>query len=331
MVSKKLNMYAQMSQILMGYDTSNNVAQFDEDGIATNTENAGKMSSAIFISLSRLISKDEIKKGSFKMDLDVLTVVDNDGTMAATQLAAVANTTNQSANASTAKIIRITDAGMATGYKTGSPAGEVGILVANTQTTGDMLTTDDGTQKVGLIYYQAGIVVLTSSVFSTADDSVSAAGATFTPYMADHRGLLKADGSSDKIAVGYKSVPGSGNYTTAHVAPWVDILADSKMDRAADFVRSRIVDLTFNNTTELNSTVYFCRARHNEFNYSANRTYLNGSKIRVKKLAQDLPRTYITTVGLYSANNELMAVAKLSEPIRKDPTNEATVRVRLDY
>jgi len=149
--------------------------------------------------------------------------------------------------------------------------------------------------------------------------------------MAHHRGLLKATDGSDKITVGYKSVPGSGNYTAAHVAPWIDILADSKMDRAADFVRSRIVDLTFNNTTELNSTVYFCRARHNEFNYSANRTYLDGSKIRVKKLAQDLPRTYITTVGLYSANNELMAVAKLSEPIRKDPTNEATVRVRLDY
>ena len=43
------------------------------------------------------------------------------------------------------------------------------------------------------------------------------------------------------------------------------------------------------------------------------------------------PRAYITTVGLYSADNELLAVAKLSEPIRKDPTNEVTLRVRLDY
>jgi hypothetical protein len=43
------------------------------------------------------------------------------------------------------------------------------------------------------------------------------------------------------------------------------------------------------------------------------------------------PRSYVTTVGLYSADNELLAVAKLSEPLRKDPTNELTLRVRLDY
>jgi hypothetical protein len=39
----------------------------------------------------------------------------------------------------------------------------------------------------------------------------------------------------------------------------------------------------------------------------------------------------VTTVGLYSANNELLGVAKLSEPLKKTPTNELTLRVRLDY
>ena len=90
-------------------------------------------------------------------------------------------------------------------------------------------------------------------------------------------------------------------------------------------------NIKFNNTTELNSTVYFCRAAHNEFNYSSNTTYLDGSQIRVKDSITDAPRSYITTVGLYSADNELLAVAKLSEPIKKDPTNEVTLRVRLDY
>jgi hypothetical protein len=51
----------------------------------------------------------------------------------------------------------------------------------------------------------------------------------------------------------------------------------------------------------------------------------------VKTNAQDLPVTYVTTVGLYSADNELLAVAKLSEPLKKDPTTEFTLRVRLDY
>jgi len=91
------------------------------------------------------------------------------------------------------------------------------------------------------------------------------------------------------------------------------------------------MDVDFNNTIELNSRIYFCRVNHNEFNYSANPTYVSGSKIRVKSNVNDLPVTYITTVGLYSPDNELMAVAKLSEPIRKDPNTELTLRVRLDY
>jgi len=45
----------------------------------------------------------------------------------------------------------------------------------------------------------------------------------------------------------------------------------------------------------------------------------------------DSPIAYFTTVGLYSSDNELLAVAKLSEPLKKDPTNEMTIRVRLDY
>jgi hypothetical protein len=94
---------------------------------------------------------------------------------------------------------------------------------------------------------------------------------------------------------------------------------------------ARIFNVSFNNTTELNSTVYFCRANHNEFNYSSNPTYLSASKLRVKQQSTDTPVSFVTTVGLYSADNELMAVAKLSEPLRKDPTNEMTLRVRLDY
>ena len=82
---------------------------------------------------------------------------------------------------------------------------------------------------------------------------------------------------------------------------------------------------------ELNSSIYFCRVNHNDFNYSANPTYLTASKMRVKQTQSDPPVTYPTTVGLYSADNALLAVAKLSEPLKKDPQTEFTLRVRLDY
>ena len=43
------------------------------------------------------------------------------------------------------------------------------------------------------------------------------------------------------------------------------------------------------------------------------------------------PKVFITTVGLYSDSNELVAVAKLSQPISKDFSKEALIRVKLDY
>ena len=105
----------------------------------------------------------------------------------------------------------------------------------------------------------------------------------------------------------------------------------SVISGACDAIRERIQTLSFNNTTEINSKIYFCRIPHNTYNYSSNPTYLSASKIRVKDTATDPPVSYITTVGLYSSDNELMATAKLSEPLRKDPTNDITIRVRLDY
>jgi len=45
----------------------------------------------------------------------------------------------------------------------------------------------------------------------------------------------------------------------------------------------------------------------------------------------DTPQSYITTIGLYNDNNDLLAVAKLSRPLLKDFTKETLIRVKLDY
>ena len=108
-------------------------------------------------------------------------------------------------------------------------------------------------------------------------------------------------------------------------------LTGAAISSSADQIRNRIYNIQFNNTTELNSTIYFCRVNHNEYNYSTNPTYLSNSKIRVKTKTSDVPVSYITTIGLYNDNNELMAVAKLSEPLKKTADVEFTIRARLDY
>ena len=90
-------------------------------------------------------------------------------------------------------------------------------------------------------------------------------------------------------------------------------------------------DMDFNNETALYSSIYTCRVNPSEFNYSSNPTFLSGSEIRVKggNPTTD-PRAFFTTVGLYNAQDQLLAVAKLSKPIESNPKSPITVTVRLD-
>ena len=80
------------------------------------------------------------------------------------------------------------------------------------------------------------------------------------------------------------------------------------------------------------SSFYFCDIRGDEFNHSQNPSYFTGSNaVLVNNSFKTEPVTYITTVGLYNDNNELLAVAKLSIPFKKDQNTEALIKVRLDY
>ena len=83
---------------------------------------------------------------------------------------------------------------------------------------------------------------------------------------------------------------------------------------------------------------YFVRIKNRDFNYSNNPTYVyDGTDgvhakgtIRNTDFVTD-PRTYLTTIGLYNDNNELVAVAKLSRPAVKTFDNELLLKVRLDF
>ncbi len=293
--AKKNNIYNQMAQVLMGYDKDGNIQKFDEDG--NITDGGVKINDAIFLSFSRLTTKDEVKKGSFQLEL---------GVSGAYELPF-------------GERILISDVNGATSYRVNSPAGEFGILYATAShnSTGSgpnyTLLNEASVRKktingfnywyAGLIYYQAGVIVLTSSVLAQANVG----------------GIIRTH--VDELAFS----------TAATGAEITGSFLSREISSSADDFRNRIYNIQFNNTIELNSTVYFCRAKHNEFNYSSNPTYLSGSQIRVKNQSTDVPVAYITSIGLYSADNQLLAVGKFSEPIRKDSNIELTFRSRLDY
>ena len=82
---------------------------------------------------------------------------------------------------------------------------------------------------------------------------------------------------------------------------------------------------------KISSQFYFVRAKNNQFNYTTNPSFIdNSGNVNIASFV-DNPTTFITTVGLYNDQNDLVAVAKLSQPITKDFTKEALIRVKLDY
>jgi hypothetical protein len=273
--SKKINMYNQFAQVLLGYTSSNSdgIRKFEND---LTLDGNGYMKEVFFVSFSRLLVKDQIKKGTFSMTFQTGTTL----TTTRTQI----TLSDRSASVNGDGTLN-------------TDGGDYGILYGG----------PGYPQGLGTIFYQAGIAVITASVFGTGSNPLAAT----------------------------IDLPHVVNFNPSHPGKLTQAVSSSftgsTISSSCDAFRRRLVNLSFNNTTEINSKIYFCRVPHNKFNYSSNPTYVSSSKIVVKNQSTDNPVSYITTVGLYNDSNQLVAVAKLSEPLKKDPTNDITLRVRLDY
>jgi len=257
--AKKINMYNEVAQVLQGLSGSS-VRLFEPD---LKLDQSGTLDTAFFVTFSRLLTKDQIKKNSFSITLGL------------------GGWTTPFAET---KVLQDALARVNDSNTNNTIGGDYAVLYDNSSGTGS---------GYGVVFYQAGIAVISASAFLGISDFSSGA------------------------VVGNYSVTQS--FETASISG------------SCDALRHRIDNIAYNNTTEINSSIYFCRVPHNKFNYSTNPTYVSGSKIRVKEVASDPPVSYITTVGLYNAANELLAVAKLSEPLKKTPSDELIIRVRTDY
>lgn len=262
----KIANYNLFAQTLMGFDVTGSILQFDADG---NIVGGGtKFKECIFISFSRLLVKDGIKRGSFS--LTVLT---------------------GGSYVTPGGPLTITDTHATSSYYVNSSVGEWSYL---TGVGSNHIGAVSGT--LGAIFYGPGVIVLTASVFS-------------------------GTGGGDSFF----------SSTQAFARKFPEVLSGSSITASANGVRRRWHNCSFNNVTELNSQFIFCDIGPNEFNYSSNPTYTTGSKIRVKEDPTDLPIAYITEVGFFAADNECLAVGKISEPIKKTPSSALTLKARLDF
>lgn len=168
-------------------------------------------------------------------------------------------------------------------------------------------------EGLGLFYPSDGVVVLNAS------------------YLADRLGISSDDG------VGTDGPPPSGSWL---YQPNMETTLDYTYNHKTLFTSMKLCSspMIVRKSEFVPGRHYFCRVKNREFNYSNNPTYVYDGTDGVHPKGQiynpdfiNDPKTYITTLGLYNDNNELVAVAKLSRPAVKSFDQELLVKVKLDF
>ena len=338
MMREKQDIYKQYAATLLGSANDAFKAPYSRDVNAPGTINA-----ALFFSFHRLFVRDGIKRETFAMRLNY-NVANASG---------VANAFTDNIFQSMGTTERIyTDFGSSTNQPTavGGPVGNV-VRASNTS------------EVVGLIFYDHGTVILdVEKVFSksdighgmidamTATASSGSAASVFSPSGRIPAGKalfgppLQTSGGTPALTFGANG-PGDatipGTAITAGGTMWPYFWTSGSIDNIVDHVcvtrfgSDAGTAMTFQNKTEINSTIYFVRAQPDEFNYSSNPSYVSdtGEILVTDSSVNSLnkPFSYITTVGLYGDYDDLLAVAKVSRPIEKNDEKDLTIRVRLDF
>jgi hypothetical protein len=98
-----------------------------------------------------------------------------------------------------------------------------------------------------------------------------------------------------------------------------------------NFITSSNVTCSFSSSLTIYETQYKCTARENEFNFSLNPSIISGSEgIPYSYVTSSLFSPYITTVGLYDEDQNLLAIGKLSQPLPSSPTTDTTILINID-
>ena len=200
--------------------------------------------------------------------------------------------------------------------------------------------------KPGSLNLKIGTLELT-------DDSVTATGSS-TVTNAGRQYNIVSGSSGTRLGSNTVQVTDSGSYGFFYPDSGFIVLNPSCLDatptdggislattKASDTANNNHVKLLNKINTgasfivdseeKISSTYYFARARNYEYNYTTNPSFTDASGNVLINSMIDNPTVYITTVGMYNDAGDLLAVAKLSQPVTKDFTKETLVRVKLDY
>lgn len=203
-----------------------------------------------------------------------------------------------------------------------------------TGTGGTHTFIDDSGKKFGDTLGKAGRVfkVVSGSLnlgtenAATVNSTVSSGDVGFGLFYPD-RGIIVLSPAALEDAVGNVNVNGAsvsiaGSASTSVEQENHKILVNA-INVGGDFQARR--------TENVSTQHFFVRATNREFNYSNNPTYVNAAGTFAESSFETNPKTYITTIGLMNDSNEMIAVAKTSQPIEKSFDKEVLIKVKLSF
>lgn len=339
MMREKVDNYKQFASFLLGnadsafYLGASNYP--DNSGVTTSATN--RINEALFINWKRLFARDRLRKETFAMRFyTTASISGGDGLVGSIGAVAAGNLANVTgSNVSTvsengveifADIGANTDSRRVTG-------GDVARIKQASNTNLD----------VGLLFYDYGIAVFDLSKITFADQHISGTIDAMNDSAFLHNGSSGNSIPAGKTIIGNRNGANTGGRADSNPkATFIpDFMVSASIDNIVDhiggtrFSSGTLTAMAFQNQTNIQSSIYFCRAAPGEFNYSTNPTFLdtNGNVQVIEDQTDPTERsfTFITTVGLFNANNELMAVGKLSRPVEKNDEKDLNVRVRLDF
>lgn len=228
----------------------------------------------------------------------------------------------------------VDDSGQTTGALTAnSKAGRVFNVVSGSLSGSVTSSNAFNGQGFGLVYPDLGIIVLNPNAICPQVGFLISASTTLTGSAITASIAAPLYNPSSLTTAIYAPLTGSSNTSfswAGRASAYNHAGVFNSIQKAIS--GSTTVGFKARSAETISSTHYFVRLRNKEYNYSNNPTFYNADTgtLRFADFRND-PRVYITTIGLYNDDNELLAVAKLSKPVRKSFDEELLLRVRLDF
>ena len=100
-----------------------------------------------------------------------------------------------------------------------------------------------------------------------------------------------------------------------------------------NFVDDSNITISFSSSFSIYETQYKCTIGESEFNYTLNPTVISGSSndgTVYDYITGSFFSPYVTTVGMYNDDYELLAVGKLAQPLPTSRTTDTTILVNID-